>query len=187
MRRYLTIGIITLSLILPKAYAEYRDEDIKVVSAGCEAAVGMIVAAAIAFSGGSTAVGAAFGTGTLTFSDEACNDQTAISLLDYATKTYENSDSEAFLEENCGGTLGNCDDPLLNPISCGPYEVCPESPLDCMFPVQCMNGMLKMSENGFSANDVFNSVNYMNNARNNGIWAHQESSFGGGGNSLIMQ
>lgn len=174
--RTVTLTFLIAIASLQNARA-HSDSDIEIVSNGCQAAAHMLVAAAVYLTGGAFWA-VMTNAGISPFTDDTC-DKAAEPLLDYATEAYDDFDTQEFLDENCGGTVGNCDDPLLNPQPCGPFEVCPEFPQDCNFAVQCMNGMLNMDQGNYSANDIYNSMLYIENARMMGQWSHQ--SIGGGG------
>jgi len=82
--------------------------------------------------------------------DEVC-DATASSLLEYA-KSHAPLDYKDYIDQYCKGDPIQCPDPLLSlGGNCGPFEVCPNSPLDCKHYIACMEPMLG---NSFTPNEL---------------------------------
>lgn len=87
---------------------------------------------------------------------------------------FDNFDTEKFLDENCGGVLGNCDDPLLSmDYDCGIFEACPHSPLECNnYIAGCLNQMLNFKE-GFTATELIIATDYLLSGMQQGTWEHK--------------
>ena len=86
-----------------------------------------------------------------------------------------NFDTQLFLDENCQGEYGKCNDPLLDVNGCGVFDVCPQSPYDCEFnTLRCLNGMINFSD-GYTVHEVINALIYMQTSFNQGYWHHNQS------------
>ena len=90
-------------------------------------------------------------------------------------QSWRDFDTEKFLDENCNGEYGRCDDPLLDVTGCGMFNTCPQSPYDCEFnTLRCIDNMLNLSD-GYTMNEVINATIYIHSSFHQGYWHHNMS------------
>lgn len=95
-------------------------------------------------------------------------------LEDYY-ESWNNFETEKFLDENCNGEYGACDDPLLDVTGCGMFHTCPQSPYDCEFnTLRCIDSMLNLSD-GYTISEVVNATMYISSSYYQGYWHHEHT------------
>lgn len=88
-------------------------------------------------------------------------------------ESWSDFDTEKFLEDNCNGEYGGCDDPLLDVTGCGMFHTCPRAPYDCEFnTLKCIDHMLDLSD-GYTMNEVVNATIYIHSSFHQGYWHHE--------------
>ena len=94
------------------------------------------------------------------------------SFLEGEIRSGNKIDAEKFLEENCNGEYGACDDPLLDVTGCGMFHACPQSPYDCEFNTyRCVDSMINLSD-GYTISELTNALIYITTSYNQGYWPH---------------
>lgn len=120
------------------------------------------------------AVGLA-GAASPTF-DDVCN-VFAEDFLEQAEQTYSDFDVQGYLDQNCGGSYGGCNDPLLDVTQqCGVFEACPTSPNGCLGNLMGCITEMTGNPNGISARDIYLAYDYIRVGYNQGQWTHNISS-----------
>ena len=90
-------------------------------------------------------------------------------------ESWNNFDTEKFLDENCNGEYGACDAPLLDVTGCGMFHICPQSPYDCEFnTLRCIDSMLNLSD-GYTITEVVNATIYIISSYYQGYWHHEHT------------
>ena len=96
------------------------------------------------------------------------------SFLESEIESANKIDVERFLEENCNGEYGACDDPLLDVTGCGMFNTCPQSPYDCEFNTyRCVDSMINFSD-GYTISELTNALIYITTSYNQGYWPHNQ-------------
>lgn len=97
------------------------------------------------------------------------------SFLESQIESANSIDVDKFIEENCNGMYGGCDDPLLDVNGCGMFHTCPQYPHDCEFnTLRCVDSMINMSD-GFTILEMTNALTYIHSSYNQGYWHHKRA------------